>query len=198
DLVIGFAIESLLLRVGLVSIPTARTTKSKKSATFYMPRARSCQARTRGDPRAAQCWRGSGGPRLRPSPSGRTPARSRPLAPVLPADREDDPSGARGAEVLAREALDRARVALERRDLRREEAVLVPEGLDLAAQRLGALALLDEMEDPAVAEEGADHEGDERDDRAERRGLLPEPALGASPLVPGCQARDDPLLKLCT
>lgn len=83
------------------------------------------------------------------------------------------------AELFPREALDRAGVRAKGVDLGGEAAVLCPEIADLPLQGLGSFPLLEEVEQSAVAEQGADHEGDRGEDRAEDQGLPTQAGFGA-------------------
>ncbi len=61
--------------------------------------------------------------------------------------------------------------------------VLGAELLDLPLERLGALALRDHAQDPAVSEEGPHHQGDQGDQRAQGGGPLPEADFGPRAVV---------------
>src|SRR6266571_8703051 len=93
---------------------------------------------------------------------------------LLFADREYRLARPGEAQFLAGEALDRAGVRLEGRDLDRQAGVLGPQQLDLPPERLGALALRDHAQEAAVSEERADHQGDEGDQGAQGGRLLPK------------------------
>jgi len=85
---------------------------------------------------------------------------------------------------MARGSLLRARVALEGGDVGCEGHVLGAELLDLLLERLRPLPLCDELEHPAVAEEGAHDQGDEGDDRGQRGCLPAKPGVGESAALP--------------
>lgn len=97
---------------------------------------------------------------------------------------EDPLARPREAQLLAGESLDRSRVLLEILDLLRQAPVLLSQLIDLASHLLGALALADELEDPAVSEEGSHHKGDQEDDREEGQRLLAKARLVAAPFLP--------------
>src|SRR5882762_9979170 len=82
-------------------------------------------------------------PRVRSAPGGR----------LFP-DQEYGLPGTRQAQFLAGQPLDGARVGAEGHDLHGQARVLGAELLDLPLERLGALALRDHAQDPAVSEEG--------------------------------------------
>jgi len=90
---------------------------------------------------------------------------------VVFVDEEYGLPGTGQAERLPSQLLHRSRVGLEGHDLAGEPAVLGAQLFDLPPQRLGALALRDQAQDAAIAEEGADHQGEEGDDRAQGDGL---------------------------
>jgi len=66
---------------------------------------------------------------------------------------------------------------------RGEPGVLVLEGLDLVTKRLYLPSLLNEVEESAISEDGADGQGEEGDDRAEDRRLPSQPRLRPSSVV---------------
>src|SRR5690242_9598518 len=150
DLVIGFAIESFLHEsVDACASPSAERAAilhgDERRLSTEFPRG--ARSRAGSDLSAARGRRRSGGSALR-----------------LVAEEEDRLAGLHEPELLAGQALDGPGVRLEGGDLRGQAAVLLPELRDLAGQGLRALPLREQVQDAAVAEEGPDHEGDERDD----------------------------------
>src|SRR5713226_9613738 len=104
-----------------------------------------------------------------------------PYAPELPmvgrwlfANDEHGLAGAGQPELLPREPLDGRRIASKRADVGGETGVVGPQLLDLPREGIGPLALADQLQDPAIAEERAHEEADHHDDRGEDRGLFAE------------------------
>jgi len=67
-----------------------------------------------------------------------------------------------------------AQHGLERSDVGRETGVVGLQLFDLPRKGTGPLALADELQDPAIAEERAHEKADDHDDRGQDRGLFPE------------------------
>ena len=88
------------------------------------------------------------------------------------------PSSSRASRSIARG------LARKRRDLAGEPGVVDAELLDLLPEALDLPALVDEVEDAAVAEDGADDERDEGDDGAQDPGLPLDTRLSARDLIP--------------
>src|SRR5207249_3786272 len=100
------------------------------------------------------------------------------------ADHEDGLARTDETELLAREPLDRRRVRAQRPDLGREAGVVRLELLDLPSEGLGPLPLAHELQQPAVAEQRSDEETHDDDDRGEDRRLLPKADFRPPALVP--------------
>jgi hypothetical protein len=83
-------------------------------------------------------------------------------------------TGAGQTQLLPRDPLDRGRIVSKGPDVGSETGVVGLQLLDLPRKRLRPLALADELQDPAIAEERAHEKADDHDDRGEDRGLFPE------------------------
>ena len=86
-------------------------------------------------------------------------------------------------QLLPCDPLDRRRIVSKGTDVGRETGVVGLQLLDLPRKGIRPLALADELQDPAIAEERAHEKADDHDDRGEDRGLFPETHFRAPTLV---------------
>ena len=97
----------------------------------------------------------------------------------LVGDQEDLFPGASEAQLFACDLLDGAGLRPERLDLDRKAAVLVVEVIYLTGERFGTVALLDDVQIAAVAEEPVQEQGENGNDARQYRGLLAETSFSA-------------------